>query len=277
MIDQITIATSLAPGKNIDSQRTAVNSWQRIGFSIVSINSAEEIALLQPKFPDIEFLQVARDARTKFGKPYVYFDDVLAYFQGYGSGICGIVNSDIHLLREEIYPFVGKEAVNSLVYGSRVDVDTLENLQGQMLYDGFDYFFFDQQIISLYPQSELFIGLPCWDYWAVLIPLFNGIPVKKLVTSHAYHIKHQVNWDNRASQLLYKGVLLKYFKPLTAEAISPYYMLGLIHKYSVELNLNNDKNYGNNLPNWCLNIKKVINSEVEAKIIDELMFVTNRH
>jgi len=273
MIDQITIVTSLAPGKNIDSQRDAVNSWKRIGFRIVSINAAEEITLLQPKFPTIDFFQVARDASDKFGKPYVYFDDVLAYLKEHGSGICGIVNSDIHLLREDIYSVVGKEAVNSLVYGFRVDVDTLEDLQGQMLYDGFDYFFFDKQIISLYPQSELFIGLPCWDYWAVLIPLFHGIPVKKIVTPHAYHIKHKVNWDNRASQLLYKGALLKFFKPLTAEAISPYYMLGLIHKYSLGLNLNCDKNYGNSLPN----IKQVMNSEVDAKIIDDLMFVTNRH
>lgn len=277
MIHQITIATSLAPGKSIDTQRSAVNSWKRIGFHVVSINAAEEIALLQPKFPDIEFIQVARDAKKKFGKPYVYFDDALAYFQGCGPGICGIVNSDIYLLHEDLYPFISREAINSLVYGSRVDVDTLENLQGQMLYDGFDYFFFDKQMVSLYPQSELFIGLPCWDYWAALIPLFSGIPLKKIITPHAYHIKHRVNWDNRASQVLYKGAILKHFKLLTAAPVSPYYIVEFIYKYSAELTLNDNKSCGDCLSNQCPSIRQVINNGVNAKIIDDLMFVTKGH
>jgi hypothetical protein len=272
-MESITIATSIAPCKALENQKSAIRSWQEIGFIVVSLNSADEIPLLQPHFPTIQFVQVSRDARKKFGKPYVYFDDVLAYLGGNESRICGIVNSDIHLLRQDFYSCVKKEAIHSLLYGFRVDVDTLENLQGEMLRDGFDYFFFDKQIIQHYPQSELFIGLPVWDYWAAIVPLFYGIPVKKVMTPHAYHIKHEVNWGNQASAILFKSLMLQYFRSLTTSARSPYYMLGLIHKYSAVLSLDHGDIDKSVLSTFHPNIKQIMSDEVNVKMIDDLIFL----
>lgn len=232
----ITIATSLAPGKDLHNQRMVINSWLKIGFKVISMNSQEEIAVLQPYFSDIEFVTVDRDGRNKFTKPYIYFDDCLAYFATSDSKICGIVNSDIYLLKEEFYSFLKKEAVHSFVYGSRVDVETVDDLKGDFFDLGFDYFFFDKQIVSHYPQSNFLIGLPMWDFWAVLIPIYFRIPVKKVITPHAYHITHKANWDHK-NWCVFRDELLRYIKPMNNLPIGRYsmYLLAEIAKHSIKI------------------------------------------
>lgn len=239
--DVLTIATSLAPGKNLDNQRMAINSWLKLGFKVVSMNCAEEMAVLLPYFSDIEFVKVDRDGRERFGKPYIYFDDCLAYFTKSESKICGIVNSDIYLLKEEFYSFLKTEAAHSFVYGSRVDVETIEQLGSNFFELGFDYFFFNKQIISQYPQSNFLIGLPMWDFWVVLIPIYFGIPVKKIITPHAYHIIHKTNWD-RKIWCVFRDELLRYIKPMNNLSIQQYpmYLLAEMAKHSIEISLDND-------------------------------------
>ena len=240
--DMITIATSLAPGKDLHNQRMAVNSWLKLGFRVISINAAEEIAVLQPNFPQLEFVRANRDGREKFTKPYIYFDDCLAYLAKSKSKICGIVNSDIYLLKEEFYSFLKKEAGHSFVYGCRVDVETMENLTGEVFELGFDYFFFDKQIVSHYPPSNFLIGLPMWDFWAVLIPICLKVPVKKVITPHAYHIRHKTNWDDK-TWYLFREELIRYIKPTTGIPIWNYsmYLLEGMAKHSIAMSLDNDE------------------------------------
>lgn len=267
--DVITIATSIAPGKNLDVQRRAISSWLTLGFKVVSINASDEIELLQPHFTDIQFVKVNRDARAQFGKPYVYFDDFLAYFLSSDSRICGIVNSDIFLLKESFYTFLSDAAINSFVYGSRVDVETMDNLYGKVLQDGFDYFFFDKQIAQYYPKTEFCIGLPSWDYWAVLIPLFYRIPVKKVETAHAFHMKHPPNWD-MISWEYYKIVTLKYIKQLTTSQVFPVDILQLLSKYSVVVSFD-DNNHHVDVKTGYQEIKRFFDEKTDIRAIDNLM------
>ena len=232
--DIITIATSLAPGKDVHNQRMAINSWLKLGFRVVSMNSLEEIAALQSSFPDIEFVQVCRDGRERFVKPYIYFDDCLAYFAQSDAKICGIVNSDIYLQQEEFYSFLQTEAVHSFVYGSRVDVESIEHLNGEMFAMGFDYFFFNKQIVAHYPQSDFMIGLPMWDFWAVLIPIYLRMPVKKVIIPHAFHIIHKTNWDHKI-WCVFRDELLKYITPINSLPLWKYptFLLEQMAKYSI--------------------------------------------
>ena len=96
MLNKITIATSLAPTKDLGIQENALNSWLHCGFKVVALNVQSEIDLLRYHFPDIEFVAPKRDASERYGKPYIYIDDILAYFARQNCKICGIVNSDIH-------------------------------------------------------------------------------------------------------------------------------------------------------------------------------------
>ena len=206
----IKVLTSIAPG-GIENQQRAMASWRSHGFQVVSLNAADEIELLSPSFQDVVFVKVDRDARQEYGKPFVYFDDFMAYFLQQDAAICGMVNSDIHLISEHPFmPFIEKEAQGCLVFGSRVDVDALAVLQGEMYHKGFDYFFFDRKLLDLFPQEEFCIGQPWWDFWLPVVPLGVGLPVKRLMTPVAYHVKHAINWNPQVWIQLGK-VMGKYF------------------------------------------------------------------
>ena len=194
---RVTIATSLAP-HGLENQQKAVESWLSQGFHVVSLNAADEVEMLRGAFPDVEFFAVSRDARQTYGKPYVYFDDFLAFFRERGDAICGIVNSDVHLISDYALPaFFAREAKDGLVFGSRIDVKSMDKLQGIMYDRGFDYFFFDRKVIDVFPPEEFCIGQPWWDYWLPIIPAGLGMTVKRLMTPVAYHLKHTVKWKSQ--------------------------------------------------------------------------------
>jgi len=199
---KLTIATSIAP-KNLKKQAKAIESWMKLGFDVVSLNCAEEIEILKRPFPNVNFVRTERDGRDLFGKTVVYFDDFLEYFRENNCELCSIVNSDIFLIGDEgIISFIKEQAADSVVYGPRVNIDSLEQLDGEFFNEGFDFFFFPKTLISCFPKSRFCIGLPWWDYWMLLIPILEGIPVKKLVSPFAYHIKHSFKWDRKQGKLL---------------------------------------------------------------------------
>ena len=201
----LTIATSIAP-KNLEKQKGAVESWLKLGFNVVSINCAEEMELLQKSFPEVKFIQATRDGRDEFGKPVIYFDDLIGHLERAGTEICGIANSDIFLIADEgIMPFIQNHAQKSLVYGSRTDIDSLGDLDGLVYEEGLDFFFFHRSLLSYYPKSHLCVGLPWWDYWTLLIPALKGTKLKKLVSPFAYHIKHSMQWDSNQFVFLMNG------------------------------------------------------------------------
>ncbi len=195
--DGIVIVTSLAP-RDITVQRQSIVSWLDNGFRVVSLNSADEIKEIEKYFPEIVFIPIQRNAKEQFGKPYVYFDDVIDYFRNCDVQVCGIINSDIILqnISDDIIDIIYRESKDSMVYGSRLDIASLDRLADGIPYElGFDFFFFDRSILDVYPQSDFCIGLPWWDYWAIIIPLVHHIPVKRLRSSFAFHIIHPQNWN----------------------------------------------------------------------------------
>jgi len=209
-MSQILIATSIAP-KNIENQRKAVDSWIKAGFDVVSLNCKEEYDLIHRYFADIRFEIVGRGARAELGKPYIYFDDFMKFFQGSNYEICGIINSDNHLIDTDcrLGEFICREAKKGFLFGSRLEVKSLEEKNGMIFEHGFDYFFFDKQVSFIYPKNDFCIGQPVWDYWVVYIPIIKGIEVKKVVNPLAYHVSHAINWDMDNINKYIKKLLLK--------------------------------------------------------------------
>lgn len=193
--NKITVATSIAP-KNLDKQKIAIQSWIDVGFSVISINTKEEIEFLEQQFKEIKFIEANRDARNFAEKPYIYFDNVMQSLQESGSEICGIINSDIILnVNSGFYNYIFNLAKDSFVYGSRTDVNSLNSLVGNFYEFGFDIFFFNRNIISLFPKSDFCLGLPWWDYWIVIIPLIKNIKLKRIMTPVALHLWHETNYN----------------------------------------------------------------------------------
>lgn len=206
---EIVVATSLAP-RTLEVQRKAVDSWKKVGFRVFSLNTSDEITVLKEYFPDVQFITVQRDGKDLYGKPYIYFDDFLRFFKESEAKVCGIINSDIIFMDygSNLKQFLFEQALGSFVYGSRMDVEDITDEIGYMHDTGFDYYFFDKEILDCYPEDHFFIGLPVWDYWAVYIALTKYKNVKKLITPVAKHVIHCANWNvdlwKRQAKHLYK-------------------------------------------------------------------------
>jgi len=191
---KITIATSIIP-RNFELQRAAIDSWLTLGFKVLSLNSAEEAVIVRRNFPDIPVIIVNRTAEATTGKPYVYFDDVLSALSDVESDICGIVNSDIFLLADPGFiDFVSKTVGDGLLFGSRIDIDIMADLDGEKFIYGFDFFFFNKSVLKIFPESEFCLGVPWWDYWAPFVPLIKGVPCNELISPVAFHLKHETKW-----------------------------------------------------------------------------------
>jgi tetratricopeptide (TPR) repeat protein len=195
--NKITLITTLAP-KDLEKQKMAVASWKEVGFHVISLNCIDEINLLESHFPDISFIEATRDAREIAGKPYVYFDDILSALWKSESKVCGIINSDIILnVTVNFHEYIFQESINSFVYGSRVDLKEIDSTTGKFYEFGFDVFFFDRNIIPLFPKSDFCLGLPWWDYWIVTLPLTRHATLKKIISPIALHLWHKTNYDNK--------------------------------------------------------------------------------
>lgn len=194
--NDIVIATSIAP-VGIEKQRAAIETWLELGFTVVSLNIQAEIDKLKPQFPEIIFHRVERDARQQYGKPFVYVNDVLSYLEGCGASIVGIVNSDIHLRTDlNFLSYLKTEAENSMIFASRIDIDSAESETGEMYGYGFDFFFFDRYLLKDFPvYDEFCLGIPWWDYWVPLTALQNNFNTKYLQNTVAYHVKHPINYS----------------------------------------------------------------------------------
>jgi len=191
----IVMVTSIAPG-NVENQKAAMQSWQAYGFSIVSLNNQEEVKQLQPIYTDITFYMVNRDARAEVGKPLIYLDSVFDYLREYGTNICGIVNSDIHLKADSRFvAFIHKEVKNALLFASRMDIESLEKRAGAIYWDGLDVFFFERKLLKRLPSSQFCLGIPWWDHWLPLIMQSQGISLKYMTMPFFHHVKHANNWQ----------------------------------------------------------------------------------
>jgi glycosyltransferase involved in cell wall biosynthesis len=209
--NKILIVTSIAPG-NVEEQKLAMSSWQALGFSVVSLNSLEEINQLQPIYSNITFHPVVRHAQAETGKPLVYLNDILSYLSKSGTKICGIVNSDIHLrANPDLVDYLAREAINSMIFGSRIDVWSLNYKEEGVEYDsGFDYLFFDSDILKYYPLDNFCLGMPWWDYWIIVALIKHEVKLKKLSAKIAYHHFRQIRYSQK-NWLKYGLEIAKYY------------------------------------------------------------------
>lgn len=190
----ITIATSIIP-RNFELQRSAIDSWLKLGFKVISLNSAAEASIVAQNFPDIPLIIVNGTAEATTGKPYIFFDDVMSTLSAEQATVCGIVNSDILLMADVGFAdFIAETVDNGLLFGSRLDVDSLADLDGEKFIYGFDFFFFNKDVLKLFPESGFCLGVPWWDYWAPFVPLAKGVPCKELISPVAFHLKHETKW-----------------------------------------------------------------------------------
>lgn len=188
----ITIATSIMP-RRIEAQQVAVTSWLRIGFDVVSINIGDEVAHLQQLFPGVRFETVESGIANP---PHVPLREVFARLSGSTSPVCGIVNSDVSLLSApDLLLFLASEAAESIVFGPRMDVSPCGQSVACENSLGFDFFFFNREMLEHFPHGDFELGMPWWDFWFPLVAASRGAQLKRLITPIAYHVVHEIGWS----------------------------------------------------------------------------------
>ncbi|EMG37884.1 Tetratricopeptide repeat containing protein [Desulfocurvibacter africanus PCS] len=194
---RVCIATSIPP-KHTGTTRACVSTWLSAGFEVLSVNPAEELPLLESRFPEVRFVAAPRDGREHFGKPLVYIEDMLKALQETGADVLGIVNADIAFCRGgDFLGFVIRQAEGGMLFGPRVDIARPDAQTAGMYHCGFDYFFFDREAVPDLSDSGFCIGVPWWDIFFPYAFLLQGLPVRMNLSPVAYHLAHDVHWSVR--------------------------------------------------------------------------------
>lgn len=191
------ITTSIAPGGRLEIQADAIQSWLDMGFEVTSLNAPEEIDGLRDEFSSVNFVPQLRTGKLETGKPVIYISDILHHLKQTGKKTVGIVNSDIYLPPSPgLMECLTTESKGGLIFGPRQEVTEFGSGDGKMDPFGFDYFFMDSEILRLWPETRFCLGMPFWDLWFPLVPLFSNVPTKKLNSPIAQHIPHATQRDD---------------------------------------------------------------------------------
>lgn len=190
-----TIATSIMP-KRIEAQQAAVRSWQCLGFHVISVNVKSELATLVNQFDGVEFIPASvKPRRTAL----IEVKELLANLRQCPSDIYGIVNSDVILRADgDLIRFLKNKCTdNTVVYGSRIEVDSITTCCGTPYSRlGYDYFFFPHKALDANLFGDFALGAPMWDYWFPVSLALNGSRLSYLVVPVGFHLKHEQHWRN---------------------------------------------------------------------------------
>jgi hypothetical protein len=213
---KIAIATSIPPrvtreqrGSNIGEQYQAdcVASWHAAGFKVLSVNVREEIPRLAQLYPQVEFVEAARDASAVAGRPTPLIEDLLLVLQRQEQAIVGIINADLCMEVGKNWIDSVTEAVpHSILIGHRLDLESWSTRAGELVAagapytGGFDLFFFEQEAIAKClsgagAQRGFSIGMPWWDFWLPVAMALQGYQVALLREPLAGHLIHPVKYE----------------------------------------------------------------------------------
>lgn len=220
-MNEIVLVTSIAP-KNLSNQRQAIASWIENGFHIVSCNSKNEIWQIQKDFPQVEFVEIHRDAQSTMGRPCPYIYDMLQILKKRIKTVGGIINSDIHLrnFNQHIYEYLYQEAQEKVIFMRRHDIDKIEDasfLRSTMFLGGIDVFLFHKDMIDVIPDDDMILGQIMWDYWLPIMWNMHQIKVKEFINPVTFHVRHSVQWDAGAADMIAQKLCNKYFPRISKE------------------------------------------------------------
>lgn len=184
------LITSIAPPLNdlniIDTDKytwlsLCINSWEKSGHDIVSVNSAQEISNLSKLFTNVKFAEAFRTTYSINKRNLVYISDALHYARTSNYKRIAICNGDV-LITGNLKSLEYDLNSNNFYFSHRINIDNIESTEGN-IFTGIDYFNASKSIIDSMPDTYFTFGLPWWDYWYPYFVKSNGGKIIQLVNS----------------------------------------------------------------------------------------------
>ena len=170
-------------------QKACIDSWQRAGFDVVSLNCAREIEELSSAGFNVRFIE-SGDAPPRIG-------DILDTVRQGTSEVAGIINADCLIIAPDgIIGTMVKAAREGLVMAERMNLDP-ENLSVTgVSCEGFDFFLFGRDRINERNfDDKITMGTPWWDYWFPLSHQQTGGQLFLVSSPVLLHLDHGQSWN----------------------------------------------------------------------------------
>lgn len=209
--------TSISPAHvNQAHQKNCVQTWINAGYKPVSLNHPDEIAVLQPQFPGVEFVPTHRTHKVLLKKHYVLISAMIDYAKERGEDYNLLINSDI-----EIYDMgsttdkLKTMSEEGVIVMHRNDYKEDPNKFNEYS-AGLDGFFINKKWLDIYPQSRLCMGQCFWDYWMPFTSLRSNVKTFLLHDAYLFHKEHPVqysveNWQKFGEIMMHETDMSKRF------------------------------------------------------------------
>jgi hypothetical protein len=188
-IKDLVVVTSFSPLEgHAVAQRFALQSWLRLGLKVISGNSEAECKSLRKRYPDVEFREVESSTAFTRGTP-----KIRALMNLGGSSPILLINSDISIYGDQsllVDAVVKRRALAGIRYNWEVHPG-----HGELEACGIDAFLLFPEQIETFPNLDLAIGQPFWDYWLPYHLEQKGFAFDWVSSPYFYHRQHSVYWD----------------------------------------------------------------------------------
>lgn len=171
-------------------QRACINSWQKLGFDVASLNSAVEIEILSKAGLGVTFIEVPS------GPPRI--EEIFEAIRASGKEVAGIINADCLLAANEgVAAALLGAAAEGLVMTERMNMRDSDGEITDFSCSGFDFFCFaTQPLHGMRYDPEITLGTPWWDYWFPLSYRQAGGSLFHMKTPVLIHLDHYQNWSD---------------------------------------------------------------------------------
>ncbi len=202
------IFTTINPSSNFEAQDEALRSWSKY-YDVYSVNTKSEIKKAKKNFTYVQFIETDNLFLYK-KKKLVNLNGILDAIKQTGCKKCAIINSDI-ILKKEI---PRNSLISDITIATRWELDGIN--KPYPFINGYDFFYFNTNIIDLFYNKNYVIGMPWWDFWIPLIAIKAGLRVNHIKSEIINHRTHPTNYDNDIwitfGEYLYKDIILNLMK-----------------------------------------------------------------
>jgi len=192
VIKTFVAVTSLSPSTDrIDRQTECLDTWKAFGLTIVSVNSASEVAELQSVYPQVDSWVSSE------GEDAPRINELLNVAIDRDQPIL-IINSDIEI-RGEQSSLLDAITPGHMTCGVRYNYDeTWWKCKREPW--GIDVFYIEPEFAKIFPRLPMRIGKPVWDYWLQIHADRNQVPSRYIGYGLFFHRDHVVNWTKNDSR-----------------------------------------------------------------------------